>query len=156
MSQELDLSLAPGCYGNGLLYDASNAVCGACPFVGRCGPEGAERLARSRERLGLVPPPSRALEALMQAIARAGINVAEVLRCGQNPFERNPPFLRIACHLLLRKHDGISREVLTRVFEQRLGWGIGKSRQHAVVTMQFMAAVGATYEFEDAMYLRKA
>jgi hypothetical protein len=156
MSTELDLSLAPGCYGNGLLFDAAAAVCGACPFVGRCGPEGAQRLAASRERLGLVPPPSNELRSLMQAIECAGINVVEALRCGQNPFQRNPQFLRIACHLLLRKQDGVSRDVLARVFEQRLGWSGSKARQHALVTMQFMQAVGATFEFQDAMYVRKA
>jgi hypothetical protein len=48
---QLDIKLAPGCFGGPLLFRAGAKECVACPFMERCGPIATERLIALRKNL---------------------------------------------------------------------------------------------------------
>lgn len=176
MTDQHDLSLAPGCYGMGLTFQAESAECRSCPFAVRCGEASANMLADLRAELGITtpaPPKTRPkrevsgddltstlpvkVQALMERIERAGIRVTEALARGENPIpEKGIPFLRVAFHLLLRlQGNTIHRDLLQSAFQKKLNWAPSTAAAHVVQTIQVLAALGAAEEHNGTITLKR-
>jgi hypothetical protein len=173
---ELNLSLAPGCYGMSMCYREGTAECGTCPFAASCKPLAEQQLAMLRAELGVVAPKRKTVEkhevvakpvmaytnglpkkvaAWIEYIEREGIKVTEALTKGENPFRgKRPPFLAIACHLLLKLPNGVSRDLLTQCFQEKLSWSPETTTAHVTQVRQILAALGAVDEVDGLMRLR--
>lgn len=168
----LDLSLAPGCFGLGMVYRAEAKECVSCPFQAQCAPLATTRLATVRAELGIVERkkvsrPTRAETAtagamtdypkkvveLMERIDRAGIKVTEMLAARQNPFKSSPAFMRVTCHLLLGL-GSIKRDLLQRALMSKLEWSEGTAAAHAMQASQLLQALGAATEANGIITLR--
>lgn len=177
---DLDVSLAPGCYGMSMCYREGTAECGTCPFASSCGPLAAKQLAMLRAELGVVVPVKKSAEkpaaaaserptmeltnglpkkvaAWIEFIEREGIKVTETLRRGENPFRgKRPSFLAITCHLLLKMPNGVHRDLLTRCFQDKLSWSAETTASHVTQTRQILLAIGAVDENDGLIKLRAA
>lgn len=170
-----NLSLAPGCFGLAMTYRESARECAACPFASACAPLAESNLATLRAELGIVLSPSAIKKKLAASIKdsappalpvkvvahiarldRLGIKLAPALARGENPFEVNqrPAFLRIACHLLLKLKDGVSRDLLAQCFRQRLEHSPDTAAAHAKQTFQILEAVGVARERNGLLQLQ--
>lgn len=168
----IDLSLAPGCFGLGMVYRDSAKECISCPFQAQCAPLAATRLTAVRTELGIVerkkvsrPKPVETAPAgaltdypkkvieLMERIDRAGIKVTEMLAARQNPFRSSPVFMRVTCHLLLGL-GSIRRDVLQRALMSKLEWSEGTATAHAMQASQLLQALGAATEANGIITLR--
>lgn len=168
------LSLAPGCFGLAMTYRATARECAVCPFANACAPLAESNLIALRAELGIVTPPSAAdrkgvardkdatptlpkkVAAHIERLNRVGIKVAEALASGENPFSVNqrPAFLRIACHLLLKLKQGVSRDLLIQCFMQRLQHAPETAAAHAKQTVQILEAIGVARERDGLLQLR--
>lgn len=171
------VALRPGCYGIGLLYRETSTECTTCPFAVQCGPVAQAQLAALRAELGIkvatprakivstpVSPatrvyskklPPKVIE-LLNAIDTAGIRVGEALKNGLNPFTVKFPFLRIACHLLMRRQGkGISRDEMRHAFETTLKVGRGTADAYALQASIALRAIGVANERESVLYLKE-
>jgi hypothetical protein len=152
----------------------------ACPFAESCASTGAEQLARVRAELGVVvkekkPKVMRAprevpadmhatgvlteglpkkVEELLQRIERAGISVTAALARRENPFTKDPKFLRVTCHLLLLLPAGIDRKTLMSAFVKKLEWSEGTAAAHATQAFQALTALGAATEQNGRLILK--
>jgi hypothetical protein len=177
---DLDASLAPGCYGMSMCYREGTSECGTCPFAATCKPLAEQQLTMLRAELGIVAPvqkkpvetpkpliPPAVLEltnglpkkvvAWVAYIEREGIKVTEALTKGENPFKgRRPTFLAIACHVLLKRPDGINRDLLSQAFLHKLDWSAETAAAHVTQTRQILKALGAIDEVDGLIRLRAA
>jgi hypothetical protein len=176
---ELDISMAPGCYGISLLYKAGSTECRSCPFAAQCGPVAEKQLAVLREECGIkvvsdkprstkstpVNPasvvyntklPAR-IRALLTEIDAKGIKILESLKRRVNPFRKTKfGFLFVATHMLLSRGDaGITRMEMTQAFMQALKVSKGTAEAYALQTVQALHAVGAADEINGQFRMRK-
>lgn len=167
-----ELEHAPGCYGSALAYREGDPQCVSCPFVENCAPLSTERLALLRAEYGIKPPkrevkgsivtpvgeqlsvPVKVME-LIGRIERAGIAMKRDLMRGVNPFNSKPAFLRVACHLLLRIPQGVSRAQLTMAFAHKFEWSPETAMTHTSVAIQTLKAVGAIDDRDGKIILRR-
>lgn len=169
--------LAPGCFGRALTYKAESAECSSCKFAELCGPRSIERTNRIREELGLNAKPAKAavpkikktephnplftglpvkVVDLLRRFERAGIRLTDNLRNGTNPIPKDSVgFMRVACHLLLKRPEGLDRRYLRSAFMQHFGWTEGTAAAHAAQACQVLVAVGAVSESNGVIQLRK-
>jgi hypothetical protein len=179
---ELDVSLAPGCYGMSMCFREETAECSTCPFASSCGPLAAAQLAMLRAELGVVIPerktapkprpatpgvPAAVMEltnglpkkvaAWITYLEREGIKVTEALAKGENPFKgKRPAFMAIACHLLLKLPQGVSRDLLNQCFREKLSWSAETTAAHVTQARQILIAIGAVDEVDGMIKLRAA
>lgn len=175
---ELDVSMAPGCYGISLLHREGSNECRTCPFAPQCAPIARAQLVALRAELGIKPasvkvskagpsvsptPSSSALstrmpvkvQELVDSIERAGIKVCEALSRGINPFHGKFPFMYVACHMLLKaKHEGIARERMSKAFENTLHIGKGTADAYAAQAVRALKEIGAINESNGLARLR--
>lgn len=178
----LDISLAPGCYGMSMCYKEGSTECDTCPFASSCKPACEQQLATLRAEFGIVAPEVKSqrpvqkvtqsvpadtmtltnglpkkIAAWISYIEREGIKVVETLTKGENPFAgRRPTFLNIACLLLLKKPEGVSRDLLRQCFMQKLSWSDETAASHITQTRQILSALGAIDEVDGMIRLRAA
>lgn len=163
----IDETQAPGCYGSALTFDMGSAECSQCMFAEQCGPRSAERMLYLREVLNLSPvlpkkkkaaassaPAAGAVEftipkkvqAWLEQFEARGIKITEALRERRNPFE-TPPFMRIACHLLLGLRDGFDTKTLAEALVKKCDYTPQTAAAHAIQARQILLSVGAiTFE----------
>ncbi|SER28827.1 hypothetical protein SAMN05216548_114111 [Faunimonas pinastri] len=171
---------APGCYGSALTFKAEAAECKTCVFAANCGPLSAANMAYVRAKLGIVerktktamraerpkkldPAPAiqltsnlpKKVEELLARFERAGIKVTERLSAGENPFEKTPVFMRVACHLLLRLPSGFDRNMLRQALQSKLGWSSATAASHAIQACQALVALGAAEEMNGRLTLKR-
>lgn len=176
----LTCDMRPGCFGFALSFREEAAECISCPFASDCSRIGAEQLARRRAALGIVvkekpkakPRPAPAhvehatgfftdglpkkVEELLGRIERAGISVTAALARRENPFTKDPAFLRVTCHLLLHMSAGVDRATLKSAFVKKLGWSEGTAAAHATQAFQALIALGAASENNGRLTLRNS
>lgn len=173
----LDTSMAPGCFGLGLLYKAASTECSTCPFAAQCAPIAEAQLVKMRADLGILPVPAGKsaapdptatkgvfatglpikVQQLVDAIERAGIKVNETLARHENPFGMKFPFMRIACHILLRRKEqnaGTTRMELTQAFCSTLKVEKGTADAYVIHAAKALAAIGAADEVNGVLKLR--
>jgi hypothetical protein len=174
----LNVSMAPGCYGMGMLFRDGSAECSTCPFAASCKPIGEQQLAMLRAELGVVVRERPAPEPVREArpgsavmtltdglpkkvaawigyIEREGIKVNEALASQTNPFTgKRPNFLNIACQLLLKCPKGVNRDMLSYAFTTKLNWSKETASSHITQTKQILAALGAIDDVDGLMQLR--
>lgn len=176
---ELDVSLAPGCYGMSMCFKDGSTECSTCPFASSCKPLCEQQLAALRAELGIVVPVVKSqrpaapkqhmTSALMELtdglpkkvaawilyIEREGIKVTEALSKGQNPFAgRRPAFLNVACALLLKRPQGIDRAIMEYAFCTKLQWKAETAASHITQARQILTALGAADEVDGMLKLR--
>lgn len=175
MTATQDTPHAPGCFGSSICFQAASPECGACMFKTQCEPLAVARGIELRARFGVkeraikpkaIPAagePSehvaertlpKKVEELLQRIANAGITVTDSLARGENPFTSKPTFLRIACHLLLRRQGGFTRPELVRGLMTKLNWTEGTASAHATQAFQALKALGAAEESNGFLTLK--
>lgn len=177
----LTCDMRPGCFGFALSFREEAAECISCPFATECAKLGAEQLARRREELGIKVKPAKPkvvrqpaapveahatgfltdglpkkVEELLGRIERAGISVTAALSRGENPFTKDPAFLRVTCHLLLNMRAGVDRATLKLAFTRKLGWSEGTAAAHATQAFQALIALGAASENNGRLTLRNS
>jgi hypothetical protein len=177
---EIDVKLAPGCFGGALLYRASASECSTCVFASRCAPLSATRLAGVRAKLGIKLPKSgtrqgqvtspvkkeagtgmalpQKVQELMERVERAGIKITEALRAGKNPFAGNDAFklLRVTCAvLLIRQTSGIERSTLQAQMAKAFNWKDGTASAQMGQTIQLLEAVGAITNVNGILMLKR-
>lgn len=177
---QIDVTMAPGCYGMSMLYSEGSAECSTCPFATTCKPLGEQQLAMLRAELGIVVPvrktvavqpkpeiPQRILEltnglpkkvaAWVYYIEKSGIKVTESLAQGRNPFQgKRPDFLNIACLLLLKCPQGVPRETMRYAFMSKLSWTPETATSHVTQTKQILGALGAADDLDGLLKMRAA
>lgn len=169
--------LAPGCYGMSMCFREGSTECSTCPFAASCKPAAEAQLAMVRAELGVIVPKRKEIQkpqpgaagATMQLtnglpkkvaawlgyIEREGIKINEALARHENPFRgKRPAFLAIACHLLLKLPQGVSRDLLTQCFCEKLNWSTETTAAHITQTRQILAHVGAIEEVDGMIKLR--
>lgn len=171
---DLDLNLAPGCFGSALTYIEGSVECGSCLFAARCKPLHDANLATLRARLKLPASPQRKrverkeepaatlapaplpsqVEEMIGRIERAGIKVTEALAAGRNPFDSRFSSLRVACHLLLNMRS-VGRETLVMALEKKLHMGRVSATSRAKHLVQLLVAVGAATETNNKLTLKR-
>jgi len=164
---DLDRSMAPGCYGIGLLYRIASLECSTCPFATQCGPVAELQLARLRAEMGIMVPLARAATAasptagkplfsaklpgkvqeLVDKIERAGIKVCEALARGSNPFSQAFPMMYVTCHLLIKRQaQGVTRQELAHSFKLTMKICQGTADAYVLQAIQALKAIGAAEE----------
>ena len=143
-----------------------------CPFKDRCHPIAkASReamLARLRPKTVAKPAeaaapgptgsalPKKVME-WMQRIERAGIQVAESIRGGRNPFKPGQcKHLYIACQFLLGCKGGFYRSLLQKQLEKHCGWSEGTAAAHALQAVQILKAYHIADEVNGVVKMRAA
>lgn len=163
-----------------MCFREASTECKTCPFSSSCQPLAEKQLAMLRAELGIVAkeprkapvaakPASTVSPKVMELtgglpkkvaawvayIDQAGIKVVEGLTKGANPFQgRRPQFLSIACHLLLKRPQGVTRDMLNQAFMHALKWQADTAQSHVTQTRQILAALGATEDVDGLMKLR--
>src|SRR4051812_24843016 len=128
MTSRPDQAFAPGCFGSAMTFIKEAPECVSCPFAHDCEPLSIERLAALRSKLGItvrapkLPPakkvvveaPSgelmtmpRKADRLLKHWDTTQLKVTEALAKGINPFTDKPRFLKLVCHMLLRRPEGL-------------------------------------------------
>jgi hypothetical protein len=171
MTEQLDLTLAPGCFGLAMTFKAAARECQACPFASACQPRAEANLAALRRELGIEPPPApkKVMEKLVQhtvnevtidattpkkvmshldRLERLKIAVKPALARGENPFKKGDKtlFMRVACHALLKLREGVRRDFLVTCFMQKLGHTRKTAESHATQAIQILTSIGAATE----------
>lgn len=161
-----DFPHAPGCFASALTYKPEAPECQTCAFAAACGPRSQQKLADLRVKFGIVAPEKKPVAdkgftipvktaALLARIDRLGVNVAEALAEGLNPFGKAaPPFLALTCHLLLRMPHGLTRRELELALETKLDWTRETAAAHALQAVQALVALGAVDEIEGRVLRR--
>ncbi|MCK1543301.1 hypothetical protein IVB12_15405 [Bradyrhizobium sp. 179] len=160
-----------------MCFREGTAECSTCPFAASCKPRAEAQLAMLRAELGVVVPERKAapkpaapgpvmeltnglpkkVAAWIAYIEREGIKINEALTKGENPFRgKRPAFLAIACHLLLKLPQGVSRDLLTQCFRDKLSWSAETTAAHVTQARQILAHVGAIEEVDGMIKLRAA
>lgn len=173
---EIDVSMAPGCYGIGLLYREASSECRTCPFAAQCGPTAAQQLHRLRAELGITGSQLKAklpkqqveigstalveivpkkVQELLDRFEYHGIRITESLAKRENPFKQSPFFMKVACHMLLKSPHGFSKSFLKMAFMQKLNHTEGTAASHVSQVFQIMKAVGACEEVNGMLKLKE-
>ena len=172
MSQVPEFS--PGCFGSALAFREDIPVCLSCNFREQCKPIHIDNLAKLREHYGIkvaVPRIKRApvvvstdesllrlpkkVRELVERIDRSSIRITENLMKGLNPFETEFPFMRVACHLLLRLDRPINQKLLSAAFMKKMNWLEGTADSHARMAIYILVHVGAVDHIDGQISLRK-
>lgn len=167
---------APGCFGSALAYKDNESICRGCTFNVECRPLHLENKARLQALAGIKPPKVKPVELapsapidpttmnlptkvreLLERIDRNNLNIVGHLRRGENPFVDTMPFMRIACHLLLRcpANMRLDRQLLSSAFVKKLNWQQGTAEAHARLAVQALVHVGAIDLVDGVISLRK-
>lgn len=156
---------APGCFASALTYKPAAPECQTCAFAAACGPRSEKKLAELRVKFGIVAPDKKTVSdkgftvpvktaALLARIARLGVNVADALADGINPFVgKGPAFMALTCHLLIRL-PGLTRRELEESLEKKLGWTRETAISHTLQAVQALVAMGAADEIEGRIIRR--
>lgn len=169
---------SPGCFGRAMSYRAGTPECDSCPFRELCEPQSVQRTSALRASLGIVAKTTgtpkvkarapkaepaaamgmslpRKVVDLIGRFERTGIRVTETLAAGKNPFVETPAFMRVVCHILLSKPQGVSRRYLTAALMHRFGWRENTATPHATQAVQALCALGAATESDGIVALRR-
>ena len=169
---DLDVSLAPGCFGISLLYRKETPECATCPFAGQCEPLALAQLARLRAEMGIVEPASKKVpkaadptagkltlpvkvQELINAIDRAKLNVGEALRRGINPFTAKFPFLRITAHVLIKRQGSIKRAEIAEAIALVMKVGESTADAYALQASHALRAIGVADEINGVVRLKR-
>lgn len=166
---------APGCYGTAMGFSTKSTECINCNFKPECEPLSAERLAKLRDDLGIKVPkktPGRKrnsrdssqselvsdlpkkVAALIDRFDREGLKITESLKNRENPFVRNPKFMRIACHLLLNINKGFDRQTLTTAYMKSLDWSEGTAKAHVSQVFKVLTHLDAAVELNTMLRIK--
>jgi len=170
----VEVTLAPGCFASPIIYQKNTIECSTCTFQNRCAPQSEQRLADLRLKFGIVTkkqslarPEKVAVDGsisldlpkkvgeLLERFERLGISVTDNLAKGLNPFQSSPQFMRVTCHLLLRVKHGISKADLCHAFITKMNWSKTTATAHSIQAFQALNALGATYEIDDRLFIKK-
>lgn len=172
--------MAPGCYGRAMSYRSGTPECDLCPLATSCAPLSIARTQAIRARLGIVakppkppvvskmPEPAAAIAYrqamgmslpvkvidLLGRIERSGIRVTETLARGENPFTETPAFMRVICHLLLRRPQGLNRRTITMALMHQFKWQETTATPHTTQAIQALAALGAIRDQDGIVSLK--
>jgi hypothetical protein len=169
---------APGCFGGALTYNPAGMECKSCAFAADCSVISVARTNRLRAELGLAvdkpktvkkpaasAPVSSAsptmtaslpkkVQDLLGRIERSGVKVAETLAKGENPFP-TIGFLKLTAHVLLKRPEGVDRQMLRTCLEHKFGWGEASAAPHATQAFQVLIALGVATETNGRLVLKK-
>lgn len=157
---------APGCFGSALNHDPTDPICSNCPFVRECGAAHLVTMESLRRRFGIVVPekireaerakienavktPVRTVggyaAATIEAIKKAGVDVAFMLRRGENPFgvTIKSEALRVASYVLIKSKQPVQRAVIAACIERRLGCKPETAKTYARIAEQVLLHFGA-------------
>lgn len=168
-----DLSHAPGCFASALMCRPGTAECDSCIFVARCAPLSEVKRATLHEKFGVVakaPAPKKprapkkpkvekpvmvspAAQTLVERIEGAGLAVGDSLRQGVNPFNK-PAFLKVACHLLLKRPEGLDPELLAAAFIHKLDCDPPRAAAQSVLAIEALTALGAIENHNSRLRVR--
>jgi hypothetical protein len=176
VSEELDLELAPGCFAGALTFNPKAGECRSCEFFHECAPRAYAALCDLRKALGKKPPPPysppgvdvetaiaaptalavpRKIDNYLVTWEKKDLQICPALKAGVNPFTgKTQRWMAIACHLLLRDKNGISREQLALAFKTKLDWTQETATAHARYAAQALTACGAATETNGRLTLR--
>jgi hypothetical protein len=172
----LDVSMAPGCFGISLLYREGSNECKTCPFAAQCEPMALTQLASLRAELGIkvatvkkaapsasptaAPALSNRLpdkvQELVERVEKAGIKVIDALSRGVNPFPPQFAFMRVACHLLLKakeRQQFVPRQIFAETFMATLHVSRGTADAYEMQAIRALKAIGAISESNGKMRL---
>lgn len=170
-----DNPATPGCFGSAICFQAESPECRSCLFKAACEPAAELRASQLRAEFGITkpkritkPPAPRVepgfegerihpkkVDELLRRIELMGVRVYESLSKGENPFATRPLFLRLTCHLLLRRPGGVTRAELMRGLAVKLNWTEGTAGAHATQAFQALKALGAAHEVNGYLMLKK-
>lgn len=171
---------SPGCFGSAIAFKKNDVACGSCPFAALCEPAHLEAQKALRERHNVmttveaneakkrakveketVPVDPTALslpkktQELLARLDRGNYDVVGHLQRGENPFGAAIPFMKLACHLLLRLNRPFSARGLSTAFETKFGWKHGTADAHARMAIQALTHIGAVDNADGMISIRK-
>lgn len=169
---------SPGCFGSALSFRKEDMVCRACMFSAQCEPVHIDSKNMLRERFGIiVKEPRRKKEVeidlnqtadparlslpkkvfeLMERVDRGGFDILAKLSRGENPFDGRLPFLAVACHLLLKMKEPVTRDLLTAALVHQFKWKENTAESHSRMSIQLLEHVGAVECSNGMMKLKAA
>ena len=173
--------LSPGCFGSALTFKEEDSVCRGCKFAELCKPAHLDAKAQLQARFGITKMSAKSkaakaeqkkeaarsedpavlalpvkVQEIINKLDRGNYQVVEKLRSGENPFGSTMPFMKIACHLLLRIERPLDRPLLAQAFMHKMNWGQGTADAHARMAIQALTHVGAVDNVDGRISLRRA
>ncbi len=161
---------APGCFGSALTFKGDAPECATCSFAAACGPRSHAQLEKLREKFGIVVPrPAGAktrakpeknfympvkVAAVLERVARSGVDVIGDVARNVNPFSQGPNFLALACHLMLKREVGVPRDMLITAMETQFNWTRATAAAHALQAVQALVALGVADEIDGSLVKR--
>lgn len=166
---------SPGCFGSAIAFKATDSACVACPFAALCEPEHVKAQAALRLRLGIettytrkvskkaegasVDPSALTLpkktRELVERLDRGNFDIVGSLKRGENPFMNAMPFMKLACHFLLRLQQPFSAKGLSTAYVTKLGWQQSTADAHARMAVQALTHIGAVDNVDGMITLRR-
>lgn len=171
---------SPGCFGSAIAFKKDDVACGSCKFAEACEPRHLEAQQALRERHGVktrdkiseekkaaketkkaapVDPAALVLpkkvQELLTRLDRGNYDIVGSLRRGENPFGSAMPFMKLACHLLLRLPMPLSQKGLSTAFATKFGWKENTSDAHARMAIQALVHVGAVDMRDGTISIRR-
>ncbi|MGV1754794.1 hypothetical protein [Agrobacterium sp. CG674] len=169
---------SPGCFGSALAFKEGDVACSGCKFAQACKPVHLVAQAALRERFGVttaiqanaekvkakdeaapVNPAALSLpkktQELVARLDRGQYDVVGSLQRGENPFGSAIPFMKLACHLLLRLAQPLSAKGLATAYATKFEWQQGTADAHARMAIQALTHVGAVENRDGLISIRK-
>lgn len=171
---------SPGCFGSALAFKKGDVACGGCKFAALCEPAHLEAQKALRERFNVQTTAEAAAEKkaakaansatptdptaltlpkktqeLIARLDKGNYDIVGSLKRGENPFGAAIPFMKLACHLLLRLQQPFSMKGLSTAYVTKFGWQQGTADAHARMAVQALTHIGAVKNTDGMISIRR-